>query len=50
MIDLATPQIIFGSGNFKVDKDGNVTCGDMLTSRGILTMLRYENEGFVGWD
>ena len=50
LIDLATPQIVFGSGNFKVDKDGNVTCGEMLTSRGILTMLRYENEGFVGWD
>lgn len=49
LIDLATPQIVFGSGNFQVDEDGNVTCGEMLTSRGILTMLRYENEGFLGW-
>ena len=49
LIDLATPQIVFGSGNFQVDSEGNVTCGEMLTSRGILTMLRYENEGMLGW-
>ena len=49
LIDLATPQIVFGSGNFKVDEDGNVTCGEMLTTKGLLTMLNYTTEGTMGW-
>lgn len=46
LIDLSTPTIKYGDGSkFEVDKDGNITCGTMLTSKGILVNLL----GSQGW-
>jgi hypothetical protein len=50
LIDLSTPTIKYGDGSkFEVDKDGNITCGTMLTSKGILVNLLAEQDwDFVG--
>lgn len=49
LIDLSTPTIKYGDGSkFKVDKDGNVTCGTMITSKGVLTLITAHNSGVIG--
>lgn len=48
LIDLATPEIKYGNGNFLIDKNGNITCGDMITSKGILSQLTFSGHGMLG--
>lgn len=48
LIDLATPEIRYGNKNFWVDKDGNLTCGEMITSDGVLTQLNFSGVGQLG--
>lgn len=48
LIDLATPEIKYGNENFLVDKDGNITCGEMITSEGLLTQLTFSGSGKLG--
>lgn len=43
LIDLSTPSIKYGDGTkFQVDQNGNLTCGTMLTSEGILSNIIEE--------
>lgn len=46
VIDLTTPEIVFGNGKSKITKDGFLEYEGGLTSKGIFTQLKYR----VGWN
>ena len=46
VIDLTTPEIVFGNGKSKITKDGFLEYEGNLTSKGIFTQLKY----IAGWD
>lgn len=50
LIDLDTPEIKYGDGNFKIDKDGNVKIGNVINSDGVLIALVGEiKESLCGY-
>ena len=46
IIDLTTPEIVFGNGKSKITKDGFLEYEGNLTSKGIFTQLKY----IAGWN
>ena len=50
LIDLTTPKIQYGDGTkFQVDQNGNLTCGTMITSKGLLTSYQYNFKSTEQW-
>ena len=42
LIDLDTPEIKFGNGNFYIDEEGNMILQDLITQEGKLTQIHFE--------
>jgi hypothetical protein len=48
LIDLDTPEIKYGDGNFKIDKDGNVELGNLVTEQGVISIITSTNSIMIG--
>lgn len=48
LIDLDTPEIKYGDGNFKIDKDGNVELSNLVTKEGVISIITNTNLDWIG--